>query len=86
MVYGKAGFIAWFYAVIYIRLRQACKNIFVKLFVHSIGIIIIIVGMFYLITAMPSMTSIFCMFLALVGLVVFLIPFGTDSSGKIQNR
>ena len=81
MVYGKAGFIAWFYAIIYNRLRDACKNIYVKLLVHSIGIITIVVGMFYLITAMPSITSIFGMFLVFIGFIFFLIPLGIDSSG-----
>ena len=81
MVYGKAGFIAWFYAVIYNRLRDACKNIYVKLLVHSIGIITIVVGMFYLITAMPSITSIFGMFLVFIGFIFFLIPLDIDSSG-----
>ena len=80
MVHGKAGFIAWFNAVIYNRLREACKNIFVKLLVHSIGIITIVVGMFYLISAMPSFTSIFGMFLVFIGFFIFLIPFGTDST------
>ena len=81
MVYGKAGFIAWFYAVIYIGLRKACKNIYVKLLVHSLGIITIVVGMFYLISTMPSFTSIFGMFLALIGFFIFLIPLGTDTAG-----
>lgn len=81
MVDGKAGFIAWFYAVIYVGLRKACKNIYVKLIVHSLGIITIVVGMFYLISTMPSMTSIFGMFLALIGFFIFLIPFGTDTAG-----
>jgi len=81
MVYGKTEFIAWFYAIIHNRLRKTCKNIYVKLLVHSIGVIIMVAGMFYLITAMPSMISIFGMFLAFIGLVIFLIPFGTDSTG-----
>ncbi len=81
MVYGKTGFIAWFYAIIYNRLRDACKNIYVKLLVHSIGIITIVVGMFYLITAMPSFTSIFGMFLVFIGFIFFLIPLVVDSSG-----
>ncbi len=81
MIYGKAGFVAWFYAVIYVRLRDACKNIYVKILMHSIGVIAIIVGLFYLITTMPSMISILGMFLVFIGLVVFLIPLGVDSSG-----
>ena len=80
MVYGKAGFVAWFYAVTYIRLRDACKNIYVKILVHSIGVITIIVGMFYLITTMPSMISIIGMFLVFMGLIIFFIPLGVNSS------
>jgi len=80
MVYGKAGFVAWFYAIIYVRLRESCKNIYVKILVHSIGVIAIVVGLFYLITTMPSMTSILGMFLAFMGLVIFFIPLGVDSS------
>ena len=78
MVYGKAGFVAWFYAIIYVRLREFCKNIYVKIVVHSIGVITIVVGLFYLITTMPSMISILGMFLAFIGLVIFFIPLGVD--------
>ena len=81
MVYGKAGFVAWFYAIIYVRLRESCKNIYVKIFVHSIGIITMVVGLFYLITTMPSMISILGMFLVFMGLVIFFTPLGVDTSG-----
>jgi hypothetical protein len=81
MVYGKEGFIAWFYAVVYVAVRNACKNIFLKVLVHSIGVIAIIIGMFYFITTMPSMTSIQGMLLMFIGFVVFLIPLNVDSSG-----
>ena len=81
MIYGKTGFIAWFYAVIYVRIRDACKNIYVKLLVHSIGLITMVVGLFYLITTMPSFTSILGMFLVFIGFIFFLIPLGIDSSG-----
>ena len=80
MIYGKAGFIAWFYAIIYVRLRESCKNIYVKILVHSIGVIAIVVGLFYLITTMPSMTSILGMILVFIGLVIFFIPLGVNSS------
>lgn len=80
MVYGKAGFIAWFYAIIYVRVRESCKNIYVKILVHSIGVIAIVVGLFYLITTMPSMTSILGMILVFIGLVIFFIPLGVNSS------
>ena len=80
MVYGKAGFVAWFYAIIYVRVRESCKNIYVKILVHSIGVIAIVVGLFYLITTMPSMTSILGMILVFIGLVIFFIPLGVNSS------
>jgi len=81
MVYGKAGFVAWFYAIIYNRLRETCKNIYVKILVHSIGVIAIVVGLFYLITTMPSMISILGMFLVFIGLTIFFTPLGVDTSG-----
>ena len=78
MVHGKVGFVAWFYGIIYVRLRKSCKNIYVKIVMHSIGVISMVVGLFYLITTMPSIISILGMFLVLVGLVVFFIPLGVD--------
>ena len=81
MVYGSRGFIAWFYAIIYVNLIKACKNIYVKSLFYLIGIILMIVGLFYLITTMPSVTSIIGMYLVFIGLFVFLIPFGANSSG-----
>ncbi|MCK5260762.1 MAG: hypothetical protein KAJ44_01105 [Thermoplasmatales archaeon] len=80
MVIGKAGFIAWFYAIIYVRVREVCKNIYLKILVHSIGLITMIIGMFYLITTMPSFKSIIGMFLIFIGFVIFLTPLGIDSS------
>ena len=81
MVYGSRGFIAWFYAIIYVNLIKACKKIYVKSILYLIGIILMIVGLFYLITTMPSLTSIIGMYLVFIGLFVFLIPFGANSSG-----
>ncbi len=81
MVYGKEGFIAWFYAVLYVGVRKACKNIYIKILVHSIGIITIVIGMFYFITTMPSASSILGMVLIFAGFVIFLTPLGVDSSG-----
>ena len=70
MVYGSRGFIAWFYAIIYVNLIKACKNIYVKSILYLIGIILMIVGLFYLITTMPSLTSIIGMYLVFIGLFV----------------
>lgn len=76
MVYGKAGFIALFEAVVYNNVRKACKNIFVKIFVHLLGFILMISGIYLLITTMPSYTSIFGLFLVFIGLVIFVTPVG----------
>jgi succinate-acetate transporter protein len=78
MVIGSRGFIAWFEAVIYNKIRRACKNIFLKIFIHSIGVLLIMAGIYFLITTMPSMTSIAGLFLIFIGLFVFLIPLGVE--------
>ena len=78
MVIGKAGFIAWFEGIMYNRVRKACKNMFIKIFIHLLGLILIILGIYLLIVTMPSFTSIAGMFLGLIGLVIFLIPLGAN--------
>ncbi len=81
MIYRKAGFMGWFYTIIYNRIRESCKNIYLKLLVHSIGLLATIIGMFYFITTIPSGTSILGMVLIFIGFVIFLTPIGVDSSG-----
>jgi membrane protein YdbS with pleckstrin-like domain len=76
-VIGTRGFVAWFYAVVYNRILAACKNIFVKISMHLIGLIAIVVGLYFLILTMPSIASVGGLVLLLIGLVVFVIPFGT---------
>jgi len=76
---GTKGFVAWFYILIYMRMIKACKNNFIRWAIHSIGLIITIFGLFYLISTMPSMTSILGMFLVFVGIVVFVTPFGVNA-------
>jgi|GEM_PF-1519158 len=74
---GSGGFIAWFYAVIINRVQKSCKNIFVKISVHIIGLISMIFGLYFFVTTMPSVTSVIGLLLMLIGLVIFVIPFGT---------
>ncbi len=76
MVYGGSGFVAWFYAIIYNRVRKACKNIIVKIFVHLLGLIFIILGLYFLIVTMPSFASIAGLILSIIGLIIILIPIG----------
>jgi len=75
-IIGTKGFVAWFEAVIYNRIRKACKNILVKISVHLLGLIFMMIGIYFLIITMPSFTSIAGLFLILIGLVVFLVPLG----------
>lgn len=75
---GTTGYVAWFYAIIYNRIRKSCENIVVKVFVHSIGVLLIVVGLYFLITTIPSFISIGGMFLSFVGLVVFVTPLGIE--------
>ncbi len=76
MVIGVEEFVAWFEAIIYNKIRQTCKNILIRIFVHLLGLLSIILGLYFLITYMPSMISIAGLFLSLVGIVIFLIPMG----------
>jgi hypothetical protein len=78
MVIGTEGFVAWFYAVIYNRIRIACKNISIKLSIHLIGLIIMMLGLYFFIATLPSFASIAGLFLLLVGMVVFVLPFGDN--------
>jgi Ca2+/Na+ antiporter len=78
MVVGTKGFIAWFEALIYNKIRDACKNFYVKIFVHSIGILLMVIGIYFLITTMLSFASIAGLFLIIIGLVIFVIPLGVE--------
>ena len=75
-IIGTRGFIALFEAVIYNKVRKACKNIVIKIIIHSIGLMLMITGMFYLITSFISPIGIFGLLLMFVGFVVFMTPFG----------
>ena len=79
MYVGTRGFIAWLYAVIYNPMRNACKNIYIKTVVHTIGIIVMIAGIYFLITTMPSLAGIAGLFLIVIGLFIFVVPLGVDS-------
>jgi len=82
MVIGKAGFIAWFYAVIYVEVRKACKNIKIKIMVHTLGLILIFFGIYFLFTNIPSYTSIGGLFSALIGSVIFFTPLGVETNKR----
>ena len=77
-VIGTGGFIAWFYGAVILKIIHACENIIVKIFIHLIGLILAITGLFVFITSMPSIKSIIGMFLVFIGLILFVIPFAAD--------
>ena len=52
------------------------KNIFIKIFIYLLGLILMIIGIYFLIATIPSFTSIGGLFLSLVGFVIFTIPIG----------
>jgi len=79
-IIGTRGFIAWFYAIIYMRVVRACKkNIFVRIFVHSTGLIITIFGLYTFITSILSKLSIYGLFLIFAGIIIFVTPFGVNA-------
>ena len=78
MIIGTEGFVAWLYAVIYNRIRKACRNIFIKLSIHLIGLMIMILGLYFFIATLPSFTSIAGLFLLFIGMAVFVLPFGVN--------
>ena len=78
-IYGSRGYIAWLFGIIYMWVREVCrKSFYVKLFVHSIGLIVMVWGLFLFITELPSFLSAFGVFIILIGLVVFFISLNLD--------
>ena len=75
-IIGSRGHIAWFEGIIYNRVRKACKNLAIKILVHSIGLILMVIGLFYLITTFPSIMSVGGLLLMFIGFVVFMTPLG----------
>ena len=78
-IIGTDGFVAWFYSIIYMRVVRACKNNFIRILVHSIGLIITIYGLYTLITSILTPLSVYGIFLILGGIVIFVIPFGVNA-------
>ena len=76
MVIGTRGFIAWFEAIMYQKIREVCKNIYIKLFIHTVGLLVVIGGIYFFIATMPSLISVAGLFLTIIGLVIFFIPLG----------
>ena len=78
-IYSSRGQKAWFFGIIYMWIRDVCrKSIYAKLFVHSIGLITMILGLYLLISTMPYLTSIIGVFIGLFGLFLFFTPFSLE--------
>jgi len=85
MIIGARGFIAWLETGMYIKIRERCKNIFVRICVHAVGLLLVTGGLYFLIAAMPSMTSVAGLFLNIIGLFIFCIPLGMDETSYYSN-
>ena len=83
-IIGTRDFIAWFYAIIYMRVVRVCKKyFFVKITIHTIGLIIIIIGLYAFITSILLKLSIYGLFLIFAGIIIFVIPFGVNAELRI---
>ena len=71
-IIGSRGFVALFEGFIYNKVRKACKNIVIKIFVHSIGLMLMIVGTYYLITSFISPVGTFGLLLMFLSGVILL--------------
>ena len=75
-IIGTRGYIALFEGFLYKKVRKACKNIVIKIFVHSIGLMLMIIGMYFLINFFTSMIGAGGLLLMFIGFVVYMTPFG----------
>ena len=79
VLYASRGQRAWFFGIIYMWIREVCrKSIYVKLFVHAVGLISMIVGLYLLVSTIPSLTSIIGVFIGLFGVFIFFTPFSLE--------
>ena len=78
--FGIRGFITWLEITFIDKIRNACKNIFVKVLVHALGVLFIIGGMYFILTNNPSLASIGGVLLIMIGLVIFIIPLGVEKT------
>ena len=78
-IIGTYGFVVWVYSIIYMGFVRAFRNIYVRIVTHLIGLLLTILGAYALITTMPSMISILSLILILLGIVIFITPFGINA-------
>ena len=79
MVIGTRGHKTLLFGFIYNWIRQGCKNLYIKLFIHSMGLILIIIGLNLLIGYFLEPLSIIGLFLCFIGLFLFITPFGVEN-------
>jgi hypothetical protein len=78
-VCGSRGQRAWFFGIIYMWIRDVCrKSIYVKLFVHAMGLTSMILGLYFLVEYFLAPFSIIGISMILFGLVMFFTPFNLE--------
>lgn len=78
MIIGTNGFVAWFYTVTWKLLQEFSRKTYGKYITHSLGITLIILGMFPIIRFLNPMLQFGGLALILGGLVFFITPFGVE--------
>ncbi|UCF11669.1 MAG: hypothetical protein JSW06_06365 [Thermoplasmatales archaeon] len=73
-----SGAIALFYTFVYQKILNACENVYVRVSVHLIGLIVMIFGLRYFIVTKPSVLGAIGLFIIVWGITIFIIPFGTE--------
>ena len=75
MFIGTEGFVAWFYAVTWRSLQEFSRKTYGKYITHSLGLILITIGMYPIIKIMNPVLIFGGIALILGGIVIFTTPF-----------
>ena len=78
MVIGTEGFVGWFYAVTWRLIQRFCKKTYGKFITHSLGVILIILGMYPIIRFLNPIFQFGGLALIFGGLVLFITPFSLN--------
>ena len=79
MIVGSKGQITLLNGFFYKWIRQGCKNLYIKLIIHSIGLIVLLMGISLFICYIVKPLSVLGIFLSFIGLFLFLTPFGIEN-------
>lgn len=78
MIFGYRGFAAWFYIVTWRLLQDFSKRTYGKYITHSLGLVLIVIGMFPILKFMHPMLQFGGLVIILGGMVVFIAPFSVE--------